>query len=89
MPTFHVLSRKSERGSSGRISRLPVNVTCAPPGKIGQCYWYILIMYYSCTPKPPKDSINTEKFCKLLQNTEMEHNTTNNKHFHKIPKLYI
>jgi hypothetical protein len=36
---FHVLSRKSERGSSGRISRLPVNVTRAPPSEIGQCYW--------------------------------------------------
>ena len=38
-PTFHVLSCKSERGSSGHISRLPVNVTCTPPSEIGQCYF--------------------------------------------------
>ena len=38
-PTFHVLSRKSGRGTSGRISRLPVNVMRAPPSEIGQCYF--------------------------------------------------
>ena len=46
-------------------------------------------MYYSCTPK---DSINTEKFCKLLQNTDMEHNATNIyiiKHFQEFPNFIM